>query len=274
MFTKIKQAILLTLLVCAVQPVYANNTFTIEDYVPLKFIDLIWKLDGDLDGSARNSKSGSEGQLSFDSFGKENNSSYSFRLSSSMKYENETLEDYLKTSLSIQTSFNSSSSDYYNKGEYGIPTNQSNLLKEKYSRKDTRLRFSPQTTYKKYFVNDLFYSVILSGSFDFTFSVKDELEHDEYNYHYINNRHYNDIVYSFQKSDIERRRNRASFNFLIGNGRQYVGKFAFTAYNMIEELKKKGLLLKQPDKAIMVALTDIIYQYENSHTIDRRLKKN
>ncbi len=273
MFTKIKQAILLTLLVCAVQPVYANDTFTLEDYVPLKFTDLIWKLDGDINGSARNLTDGSLDDFRLDSFYKNKYSNYNVELGSFALYMNETLNQLLNSSMKLKYSFQSSTSERYIQRTREQRLRQVNIDKTDYSKKLSSFSIAPRTTYKRYVKNDFFFSTSFSGSFAYNYSIKDKIENKNTDYKYYLDSVFYSQSTSLRDENFDERRYFVSFNFTVGNGRQYVGRFAFTAYNMVEELKKKDLLLKQPDKAIMVALTDIIYQYENSHTIDRRLKK-
>lgn len=273
MFTKIKQVVLLTILVCMVQPAFASSSFLIEDYITKDYSDLMWLLKGDLGASVRNSTVGSLENLNAGNYTDSKSSNYNFRLQSNLQYEHETENQSLFSSVLVNTSFYSSASDRYSKRENLISNRQIEIDDNVISRKYSQFTISPRTNYKKYVKNDLFYSVSASGIFDYEFSLKDNNEREIFDYVY-----YSDSVYYYQSKTIrdknyDRRNYGAALNFTVGEGRQYVGIYAFTSYNIINELEKNGLLLARPDKETMIALTDIIYQFENSHTIDSRLKQ-
>jgi len=58
-----------------------------------------------------------------------------------------------------------------------------------------------------------------------------------------------------------------------GWGRVYDGKFAAAALYMVDELRREGLLNREPAATEMRELCDLIYQYRLVHRIDKRLHK-
>ncbi len=273
MFTKIKQIVLVVFLLSSAQFAQASSTFLIEDYIPQRFTDLLWTVDGDFSGSARNSRREADDPFMRNSTSKNSSGTYAFELNSKTRYQYETVTEYLDATLNVQTAFNSNSSNYFSRNDRNSQNNIKEIRKSEYSRKYSHFRISPQTTYSKYNKNDLFYSVSVKGIIDYNYSFKDVRMQESFNTTQNINFQENNLTRRLRDSNNDSRRYIGNFSFKIGSGRQYAGKYAFTAYNIIVGLRENGLLLKQPDKAIMIALTDIIYQYENTHTIDTRLKK-
>ena len=58
-----------------------------------------------------------------------------------------------------------------------------------------------------------------------------------------------------------------------GWGRIYEGRYAATAMYMVDELKRNGLLKREPTFEEMRSLTETIYQYRLKHAVDARLHK-
>ncbi len=278
MCKKISYLVAIAFVLCAFQFSSAStasstsSSFTIEDYVPQDFSDLLWTVGGRASGSASKDRNDNTIDLEPRDYRKSSSISYNLSLDSRLTYIKETLEDYMRSTLSVRTNFRSVTSESSRITEDGFPIERIDKYQTDRSLKDIGFLMYPYFEYKKFTEQNYFYGFHFRGRFRYDRSLKNKSSGEDLRYALINDYHtFNNYSFS-NDNETEREFYDVEFDLSIGDGRLYVGKYAFIAYNIIQGLQKDGLLITQPDKKMMIALTKIIYQYENSHTIDKRLK--
>ena len=252
----------------------ASNTesFGVDSYIPEKFTDLQWKLDGGFGFSGnRTDQSDPVGSSSrYDRY--HSNSESDMRdlmLSSSLIYDHVTIPRFLNASLGISVYGRASSSESFTDYE---DTASSSV--DRYGKSEGSiyaLRISPSVNAGQYLVSDLF--VTAATSYDYNYSGYP----DDQSYSYdtsisIDSGGWVSTTFSERQSvaESDRKRHVLTAEISAGWGRFYDGHFAATAMNMVGELRNSGLIEREPDYDEMMALTEVIYQYREKHAIDSR----
>lgn len=273
---------ILTLMVVAVLSICLSSTggaednkFKIQDYIPEKFKDFEWLIEGgvDLDGSNSSSdydyppsavlglRQQDEGETTWRN---------SLRTSASYRYE--TIPQFYRIDLALQGGFKYDSgkqTSFETRSDYpGTRETES-----KNSGKTLSLEFSPSVTWGKYHWGDLLSSIEVSSQV--SYSERPGTETDSWTEWIA----YSDPYFSSvrEESNVVRaddtRDFRLSLGWMAGWGRIYEGVYASTAVYMIEELKANGALLRDPTKEEMLLLCDLIYQNRLKHAVDERIRR-
>ncbi len=267
MSKKMRFQIILAVMLCFVTATHATEKFTIEDYVPLKFSDLIWKLDGSTGGSRQNySYNNDESDKSLSKY-------FNVSLQSNVDYFYETLSKSFTSSIYLRSRYRNSSRESTDKTELIFSPYLDSIENQNSNNKSGNINLTTQTEFTNYDIRNNFYSLTFNSSAEYMNRFQNDYEYENFGfYNYLDSVKITQDRYFTDNSE-HSIQFKVGAEFTIGNGRQYVGQYAFITYNILEELKKNGLLQNYPDKQTMIALTDIIYQIENRHTIDRRLKE-
>ncbi|MFH1700873.1 MAG: hypothetical protein ABIE07_09830 [Candidatus Zixiibacteriota bacterium] len=253
-----------------------DKTFKVSSYIPEKFIDFEWRLNGGFNLSGFNT---STDNSFIDEWGNRNyrNSSgdkQSLTLGSSIFYRNETAQRFYIASgdLSVRINNGNSSRDDFSSGNIG----EINNSRYESGQAIYTVSIQPSISAGQYLLSDFF--VTGAMRFGSSFDIRPENSGTSYNY----NKKYlydSDTDYWMRETNISQsqRSNERSHKINMsagpGWGRIYSGQFAATAMYIIDELKHHDLLEREPTRDEMLYLTDIIYSYRNTRPIDSRIHK-
>jgi len=267
---------LLILLVLSANCFAETAGFQISDYIPERFEDLEWRVNGAFRLKGDNNENTSNRNRTYpynDDYLVNMDRDYDqfiFALGSDLNYDYVTIPHFLIINTSLDANINFSSNHINNSEHY------SNFWDQEKSDKSSRIydfRINNKTEAGHYLNNDFFISAIANFNYTYSEVGKDNREQFvEHKYYY---EPYTTVNQS--RSDVDQRSD--SRNIFIdgelstGWGRVYEGSYASTALYIIEELKKDGLLVKNPTQRNLLNLTEIIYQYRQKHAIDKRIHK-
>ncbi|MCK4632164.1 MAG: hypothetical protein KAT79_02775 [candidate division Zixibacteria bacterium] len=253
---------------------HAKVSFKIEDYIPEKFVDLKWRLGGNLrlNGSDQDSESipTTESEWRIDR-SESNRDGTDFSAGTDFGYRYETIPKFLRYTASLNISY---SDDTFE----GNSQREDSLGGLFYSSSDQdghtwRMSASENLEAGAYISGDQFVSAIWSGNAIY-YSKPEQTSHslniDEYTsggFHYYNLRNRN------RERDQSTRQYYSRLELRTGHGRVYEGLYAAAAAYMIDELKKTGALTGAPNRDQMLKLCDLIYEYKLKHAVDKRLLK-
>ena len=251
-----------------------SDGFRIEDYIPQKFTDLEWRLDGgmNLNGLTRDHKELPSSTLNPREEGRETKQQYNrLDLSSTILYRYETIPKTftLGSGLGISLYRNKQETLFDQIDSQGLPRNaKSESTEHSYS-----ISWSPLIDYNRYLIGDIFSGVTGNASFGYSKKPKDDYEYSEYQERRFGDyRWYARSQHNWDGS--ETKKNIAiTITTGTGLGRIYEGQFAATALYMVDELRSAGLLDHEPSKEDMLELTEIVYQNRMAHEVDHRLAK-
>ncbi len=247
-----------------------SQSFRVDSYIPEKFTDTEWRVNGStrVNGSSSNTEDEAE-NIFYNSDNSDNSQSLS--MSNSLKYRYITVPKYLSTGFSLGTSYNHSSSDSYNKRISGLPNGYDQITNADRSSSRFAPYLSGYMDGGNYFENNILLSAIFKFSLRYDQSTSDNRSDSRQYNHFADD----SVSYHFSETDRELDRNNYSNNIsleiLPGWGHLYEGQYAATAIYMIDELKDHGYITNDPTDEQMIKLTDIIYQYRLKHYIDSRL---
>ncbi|MDH3890567.1 MAG: hypothetical protein OEV49_05750 [candidate division Zixibacteria bacterium] len=252
----------------------ATQAFKIEDYVPQKFTDLEWRLNGRLELRGL-SQDRDELPVATDeprNEKRQTDQKYNrLDLSTWLLYRYETIP----RTLTLGSGFGISM--YRNKQEtlfdrvdsQGLPRSmESESTEHTYS-----ISYSPSLDYNTYLIGDLFMGLTGNGSFGYMKIPKEDYEESSYQERQLGD--YKRYYLYHRDSDGTEVQKYAAISLTVGTGlgRLYEGHFAATALYIVDELKSSGLLEHEPSTLEMVELTEIIYQNRMTHEVDHRLAK-
>lgn len=246
-------------------------TFRIQSFIPEYFTDLEWTITGKAHFHGRNSDQSGDliragGELSdYD----EDNQSLS--VSSRLKYEWVTLPRFFTSSLAVSTGYGaktSTSGQTENIDEYRYRD-----YTNKYDLKDYNFGIGQSLECGQYLYGDFFVSA--EAAYSYRYEGYPKYETSAYNfYRYVHPGYIReDNSNIFQKFDDDSKTHQLSGQFNLGWGRMYEGRFAAFAIDMVDELRKSGLIKHEPTYDQMLTLTEMIYQYRRKHIIDSRLRR-
>ncbi len=240
--------------------------FKISDYIPERFTDLIWTVDGatNINGSNRNYTS----ELTPYIITRDNdNDSQAFRLSTYTSYRYETIPRFFNANILIRT-------DYQRKVDNSLTNNSST---EQFSQSSTEdknyykgVQVSPFLGVGVYVFHDFFLSTENSATLKYQERPRSRIRELYREYQPLQ-----DISTSITIENISdvRRDYRLSSVALAGWGRMYNGVYASVALYIVDELDRYHLLMRQPTRNEMLTLAEIIYQYKETHAVDKRLQR-
>ncbi len=248
----------------------ADSTFRVDSYIPERFVDLSWRIIG-----AGNLMGDDDDQYSIDySSGgdnySDNNQGGSLSLTSPFSYTYETkplrFEIGLIGSISHDKSvdkhkswpeYDDSEFRYYNDRKI----DQNNFRTGLGLGVESVIYFSET----QYLICGLgLESQYSRGRGNFianAYTIEEYPDHDDAFYRETEQR---------DESELDERRYYGQLNIGWGMGRKHDGRSSITALNIITELRKMGLLIKEPDFDQMYILSDRLYKYRQEHKIDER----
>ncbi len=251
-----------------------SGGFRIEDYIPEKFTDLEWKINGGLDytGSSSYDEMRTQGSLSeILRIGDSERQQDHFGVSTFIAYRHETVPRTLRLRSGLSTTYYRNTQKL-SREHIDHPTMSDNYESE--SEEHTiSIGWSPSLEFNSYLTGDLFAGVTADASFyysntpknDATTFIDNERLLGEYKRYYLN----------YRSVDQTANKKKAAVSLTVGPGwgRVYEGQYAATALYMVDELRNGGVLEREPSKEEMLELTEIIYQNRMAHEVDHRLAK-
>jgi hypothetical protein len=271
------QWILVIWLACLLQTVMAENkTFGVDSYIPQKFIDFEWKLNGGFNLSGQN-RSGDRDYFSGPYRLRHSNSSadkQSLSVNTNLFYRNETPQRFYIVYGNVllrANNGNSSSSTYYtdNRGSTNNSYNEGG---------NNSYYSSMKSSFEsgKYLISDFF--ALGTASLTATYDIDPESRSTIYEQSF--RRDTIPAISETYRESAEESKHRSNSRYYrvdisagSGWGRIYSGQYAATALYVIDEMKKNGLLKQTPTGDEMTHLADIIYRYRNTRSIDSRIHK-
>ena len=245
--------------------------FQVNSYIPQKFTDVTWRLDGDFGFSGR--QIDREGPMHYDQYlSSKENDSRNISFASYTTYNYVTIPRFFNASLGVFGSGSAYSSESFNDREdslYGTSHAVGDNDRSRYG-----FAFSSSLNAGQYLLEDMFVSAITSFAYNYSgnpedkaYSFDSNIQVDDTGWIYssINERQ------SVTDSDIKQHRLNAEIT--SGWGRLYEGRYAATAMNIVGELRNSGLIEREPSYDEELALTELVYQYRQKHAIDSRLRR-
>lgn len=255
-----------------------ESTFNISDYIPEKFVDLEWKVMGNLGLNNYDIWSSTYRPTSnlHHSTQTRDIATWSGGLKSRLAYRYQTVPRFLSTTLDITGSYdwekenttrNRTGSDFSEiVEEYELSRSESKSARRE-------LSTVAYADVGQYLSGDFFASIGASVRFMYEESpgATDYYFQDRVDYYAPRVRTLLEERSSEHSPDM--RHVLVSMVLLPGWGRLYRGNYASTAMYIIEELRSNGVLLREPTHDEMLALCDIVYQNRLEHAVDERIRK-
>ena len=254
----------------------ASDGFRIEDYIPQKFTDLEWKIGGNY----RFSHNDQDHNYSLPTSGytsiiedRTGRSNYLFG-ESEINYRNETTKQVFSLGCTVWGDYSRTKD---NRSHNSIRTSQIDVRSSRNvsesSEKTYGFSVAPSFDIRSYLESDLFVGVSGHVWFDI-----DEIPKLDDTVHVLYSNAQNDYVVVSERSSQRERdshtRNRyISLSVGPGWGRVYEGHFAATSLYIVDELRREGIVEREPTAKEMLDLTEIIYQQRSTHEVDHRLAK-
>ncbi len=251
-----------------------SDGFLIEDYIPKKFTDLEWRLDASLNFKGTNQNEERRTPTSSYIVTDKNDTDNQYNqlgFSTFIAYRHETVPRTLKLSTGL------SMTCYRNKRESTIERMDSLAMSDNYESESEEhtisIGWSPSLEFNSYLTGDLFAGVTADASFDYSNTPKNDATSFNDNERLVGE--YKRYYLNYRSVDQTANRKKAAVSLTIGPGwgRVYEGQYAATAMYMVDELRKGGVLDRDPSMNEMLQLTEVIYQNRMAHEVDHRLAK-
>ena len=274
--SSLRNAVLTALcaLVIAAGSAVASDGFRIEDYIPEKFTDLEWRLNGSLNLKGTNQDEERRTPTSSYIVFSENATDNQYNqlgFSTFIAYRHETIPRTLKLSTGLSMTY------YRNKRESTIERIDRLATSDNYESESEEhtisIGWSPSLEFNSYLTGDLFAGVTADASFDYLNTPKNDATSFNDNEHLLGE--YKRYYLNYRSVDQTANRKKGAVSLTIGPGwgRVYEGQYAATAMYMVDELRNGGVLEREPSKEEMLQLTEVIYQNRMAHEVDHRLAK-
>jgi hypothetical protein len=273
----IATAVLLTVLGFAPVPAWAvetdSATFRIQDYIPVKFTDFGWKLDG---GCAVNRRQTTDSRRVFESAAEYDDLVIpSDSGGNAIAFENLIRYRYLTRQGTLILEFGPGGGGYRTAEDtvksaqdaVGAVTETSRTSKVRSTQ--VSIPFKGET--RRYLVGDVFLSA--NGDFEYSYDqTTDEKEHSTNQYDDADSLGRISISISerLEKSRGIVRRIDFTGEIRLGYGRVYEGRHAATALQLVAELRNRGLLQREPTRNEMLSLSVSVHKFREGHGPDTR----
>lgn len=248
-----------------------DKAFSVTSYIPEKFTDFEWRIDGKLNFGGNDSDLDADRVDDGVKAQESGNASQSADVRSNLTYEHITLPVQFFSTTSLFTSF-----DYYTSNQasetdfgYSIPRRIDSDTRSR----DIDVGLSQHVQATVYPQNTFFVALDADLSYLSRNNPTD-------NVHSFEKLFYDSTsAYDIRTQNSNRQESASSNRYRIngqltqGLGRVEYGIYGATALYMIDELESRGLLLRKPDYDEMTHLTDLIYHYRETRAIDSRLLK-
>lgn len=241
-----------------------STRFRIQDYIPKRFTDFEWKVDG----------SASTGSETLDTSQNQGGNLYEINSSglvanSKWRYRYETTQEFFTCTFDVNTSF-----DHHNTvtldsvvDTLGLSQTHEHEQTMTYS----SLNFPLNGEFRRYAIASAF----LAAEGNFVYQYSQQSDRDIESNRRVEPEDSSGWLDITETKAEERKRSiRRRIDFTgeirLGWGRVYEGRYAATAINIVGELKRRGLLARDPYRAEMLALTRLIHSYREGHGPDKR----
>jgi len=256
------------------QPISADNIpFKISDYIPEKFIDFEWQVNGSFQLTGNNAESqsdvvGLQGRYEDRDW---SGNQHRLDLGSNLRYRYETIQDFLTADLALSTRYYRQANEYTRFMFTSL--NKDEVIENSGARRCFYIGVSPHVDVGKYAYRDFFVAANGYVSFEYYETPTNRVETHGARHYYDGEYYLFSDIHTTSDRRSDERRWSFGLELLPGWGRVYDGVFASTALYMIEELRSNGLLERTPTHEEMLALTELIYQYRLKHIIDSRIRR-
>ncbi len=272
---RIRTATILFLVIscCAVLSVHAedNDTtdFRIQDYIPERFTDFEWRLNGEV-GIEQDKREHlpylSDGTEYYESH---NGDDFELSIAHAWKFAYQTrqvlfesewsLDTYLGLS-SLSSNIRSSDTDSYLYQNY-----------EDGSSRSGKVGLAVQANLRRYLLGAIHIAGILEAGYTY------DQQRSDFERNYYRQEHRVDPAVTVSREEgriswariVDRRIDLAG-EIVLGVGRRYDGRHAVTALQMVDELKRHGVLHRRPGRETMLELTALIHHLREGHGPDAR----
>ncbi len=249
-----------------------SHRFRIQDYIPEYFRDFKWKVDGSgsISGSDKDYfRDDYPADMPIPEYDLQNKTDWSLTFGNDVQYTFRTPDKFLNLGLVLDATTDGVSESRRILQDIPYPENVDLDIKVRSYNFVAR----PEAEGGYYFVGDFFICSRLSAFLDYDRTP-------------VNNRSealertiLTDSLLTVSTRTVSRdelrliREYQVSWERSIGWGRVYEGQYASTAMYMIEELRSKNALLREPTKDEMLTLCDIVYRNRLKHAVDPRLRR-
>lgn len=254
-------------------PAFAQpkNEFKITSFIPERFEDFAWMVDGQAGIDADFTKRTAETHLTTglsQSVSRSNRTLYNVFFSTRPTYELYSRDFSLLVDLQLYLR-------YLHESSYSHDTTSAPLRlyteDEHGGNANGLARLWPTIRGESYLLGDIFGGLEAIGQLSYDYSPSSDYSLEARGYYesedgYVGNN------YDMRKSESSQsgRNNWIRGIARVGLGRVYSGYYASTAIYFADELRRRGLLKGELDKDQMLALTEMIYQRRLLHAIDSR----
>jgi hypothetical protein len=254
-------------------PAADTTVFRVTSYIPQYFKDFELQTSGQFDLS-RNDELWDSDVMNTLQHTEQNVRHRSAGVTAFVQYKLRTIKRFLNAQLHSSGSTYSHHVTGINMWHGGSGTDSG------YSRQQTSsysLSFEPRVEVGSYIAGDAFLALNASASASYTGYPTDRK--DFYSREFglrivddviLTRVEYGSGVYRY---DHDSKAYLAACDFRTGWGRMYDGSFAVTGMEFINELRKAGLIAREPSYSEMMRLAEIIHHYRQTHAVDTRLHR-
>jgi hypothetical protein len=251
-----------------------NHNFTAESFIPERFSDLEWRINGsfDLSGSDYESEIGHPpSSYRRYEWAERESDGGGLSLGSRLHRRFVTIPRFVDFSLDLAADYRHSTNSLDQRLDYDDISESHNLADN--TNKSYRTNLRALIDAGAYVVSDLFMSLRTDARTTYREDPgSDGLQVYRYIYTGV------DSIREVHSEEVSERRsddrvNELDMGILPGWGRVYSGDYAVTALYMIDELKKENLIVTEPTFRQMRALAEKIYYYRLKHPLDTRLHR-
>lgn len=257
-----------------------SKPFRVDSYIPEKFTDLEWRLDGSFGANGNSSDADHRSYSPYQdlSTSNQNESQDQLRLSggSTLRYTYLTQPRFFNCFISFEPRWMAGAQNRNRETAYDVGESRSwSIDSIRIENNEYTLRGSTQLTGGQYIAGDLFLQASASASADYRSIYKDVRNDTSYSSYYSTVNNYTSQSSYFRHSDGTQDSKYYSImsELTAGWGRLHVGEYAATALLIIEVLEENGLLDQDPSYDQMTELTRKIYELRRKHSIDDRLRR-
>ncbi|MBD3233901.1 MAG: hypothetical protein GF315_09275 [candidate division Zixibacteria bacterium] len=255
-----------------------NGEFNVDSFIPEKFVDLEWKVNGSLNLTGEDDESkeyGGQNHNYFDWSEDSDNRQFG-NLSSYLNYRYHTVEREFNARLNLNTIYYQTKTD--DSGLYVYNDNDTTVYIDNGFREEYQYNIYPTIEGTQYLTSDLYVYTDFTSNISILLIPRYNRSRSSVRTYfslYPDSTIFIDKRISENRNQEDRHETDVSFDYQLatGWGRVYEGEFASTAMYIIDELKKEGMLARSPSYEEMLEMTNIIYQYRLKHTIDNRIHK-
>jgi len=256
-------------------PTLAEDTdFAITDYIPERFEDFRWRLDGGLNLSGESA----DGDYRYDVFNpfyyqltERNSSMLVTDLATEIGYDYTTVQNFFSIVGQFGTGYRGSGSDAQRYYIYFDEALRESTEDNEGSSRSYEVSSAITTEAGQYLWGDFFLSARLQPRILYESTPRDNSYHEGTDLNITSGTVWSDRTKWSGAGESDGSHYAIVAALLTGWGRVYDGRFASTAMYMVEELRANGALLREPTRDEMVRLSEIVYRNRLIHAVDERI---